>query len=134
MNASEDFLVAEPTDQRTTYRGYVITYDPPPIPDRRWDWHFQHKEFDGAPDGGDHRYGEAASVTDCMNEIDQQVDGGDNAHDELVAALTLIASHAGKTLISVEHGQPYSIGANAAFEQLAGIAADALAKAAPVTA
>lgn len=68
--AAEDYLVAEPDDQRITYRGYVVTYDPPPIPDRRWDWHFAHEQFDGAPDAGDRRHGDAASLTDAMHEID----------------------------------------------------------------
>lgn len=65
---AEDLAVAtEPTDQRITYRGYLITYDPPPIPDRRYDWHFQHEHFCGP---GDNRNGHAASLDDCMCEID----------------------------------------------------------------
>lgn len=42
-------------------------------------------------------------------------------------ALMLIAANKGKTLLSVEHGQPYSIGANAAFEECASLAEVALA-------
>jgi hypothetical protein len=53
-----------------TYRGYRITFDPPPIPDRRFDWHFAHEQFDGAPDSGDNRSGHAASLADCIREID----------------------------------------------------------------
>ena len=41
-------------------------------------------------------------------------------------ALHLIAAFKGQTLISVEHGQPYSIGANAAFEECASFASSAL--------
>lgn len=66
----DDDFTLEPTDERITYRGYVITYDAPPIPDRRWDWHFVHENYDGAPDSGDHRHGDAASLTDAMCEID----------------------------------------------------------------
>jgi len=73
---AEDIVAAtEPTDQRITYRGYVITYDPPPIPDRRWDWQFQHEQFDGAEDSRDNRYGQAASLTDCFCAIDEVEDG-----------------------------------------------------------
>lgn len=62
-----------------TYRGYRITYDPKPIPDRRWDWDFVHEDYDGAPnypgDGpGDHRCGNAASVEACRAEIDMLED------------------------------------------------------------
>lgn len=65
---AEDIAAAtEPTDRRIVYRGYVITYDPPPIPDRRWDWQFQHEQFCGE---GDERNGQAASLTDAMCEID----------------------------------------------------------------
>ena len=72
---SEDYMAIEPTDQRISYRGYVITYDPPPVPVREWDWHFVHEQFDGAPDAGDYRCGDAASLTDCMCEIDLIEDG-----------------------------------------------------------
>lgn len=61
----------EPFDEVLTYRGYTIRYDPPPIPDRRWDWQFQHDQFDGAEDSGDRRYGQAASPQDCMYAIDE---------------------------------------------------------------
>jgi hypothetical protein len=64
----EDYLTTELVDQRITYRGYVITYDPPPIPDRRWDWQFQHEQFCG---DGDERNGQAASLTDAMYAIDE---------------------------------------------------------------
>ena len=41
-------------------------------------------------------------------------------------ALMLIGALKGKTLLSIEHGQPYSIGANAAFEECASFANAAL--------
>lgn len=44
-------------------------------------------------------------------------------------ALLIIAACKGKTLISVELGRPYTIGANAAFEECAAWAEAALAQA-----
>lgn len=66
---------AGPTVDLTTqgpirYRGYTITYDPPPIGTRAFDWSFEHDDFDGAPDAGDRRCGHAASVAACRAEID----------------------------------------------------------------
>ena len=40
--------------------------------------------------------------------------------------MEFIAAHKGKTLISTEHGEGYSHGANAGFEQLASAAEDAI--------
>lgn len=59
----------------TTYRGYHIYYDPPPIPVRTCDWHFVHDDYDGAPNDydegpADHRCGSAASEQACREEID----------------------------------------------------------------
>jgi hypothetical protein len=54
-----------------SYRGYVIYYDPPPIPDRRYDWHFYHRHYDGE---GDPRHGDAASLGAAMAEIDEQIE------------------------------------------------------------
>lgn len=33
------------------YRGWHISYDPPPIPDRRFDWRAVHDEYDAWNDG-----------------------------------------------------------------------------------
>ncbi len=32
-------------------------------------WEFVHDDYDGAPDSGDHRCGQAATVEDCIDEI-----------------------------------------------------------------
>ncbi len=48
--------------------------------------------------------------------------------DRYRKALEFIAAHAGQTLISTEHGQPYSIGANVAFDTMADVAQEALKK------
>ena len=59
----------------TTSRGYHILYDPPPIPDRRWDWRFWHDDYDGAEDAHDHRAGYAPSLSEAKREIDELVHG-----------------------------------------------------------
>lgn len=48
--------------------------------------------------------------------------------NEMAKALRFIAAHAGQTLLSMEYGQPYSIGAHDAFNQMAEVATDVLAK------
>ena len=54
-----------------SYRNYVVQPDPPPIPDRSYDWNFHHDDFDGAPDSGDTRCGYAASPQACYDAIDE---------------------------------------------------------------
>lgn len=34
------------------------------------DWSWVHKDFDGAPDGNDNRYGYGSSIEDCKTQID----------------------------------------------------------------
>lgn len=48
------------------YRDFDIRYDPPPIPDRRWDWQWHHKDFDL----DDNRCGESASLEAAKADID----------------------------------------------------------------
>lgn len=64
----------------------------------------------------------ARTVAEKAFALRESEHGGEGWRD----ALELIAAFKGKTLISVEHGRPYSIGANDAFEQAADIAATAL--------
>jgi hypothetical protein len=45
---------------------WIIDYDPPPIPSRKCDWHFRHKDFDGP---GDYRQGHGSSYEDCLDQI-----------------------------------------------------------------
>lgn len=54
-------------EEPPTYRGYHISYDPPPIPYRGFDWHFVHQDYDE----GDNRYGSCASEAECRAEIDE---------------------------------------------------------------
>lgn len=56
------------------YRDFQIIYWPPPIPIRRWDWHFAHLEFCG---DGDNRHGDAGSLEEAKQEIDRWHDEGD---------------------------------------------------------
>lgn len=53
----------------TTYRGWTIRYDPPPIPTRNCDWAFVHDDYDGP---GDSRCGHAASLEAAKAEIDER--------------------------------------------------------------
>lgn len=50
------------------YRGYIIQFDPPPIPIRSMDWHYVHENYDGPEDS---RHGHAASYQACKDEIDE---------------------------------------------------------------
>lgn len=61
------------------YRGYTLSLDPKPIPDRSHDWDFSHEDFDGAPDSGDNRCGKARSLEDACRQIDdmQEVEQGE---------------------------------------------------------
>jgi hypothetical protein len=49
------------------YRGYIITWE------GRSDFMFAHVDYDGAPDGGDHRCGWTQSLGAAMAEIDEQI-------------------------------------------------------------
>lgn len=57
------------------YRGYHIYPNPVNIA-ASVDWCYAHKDFDGAPDAGDNRYGYAASIEACKAEIDERLDDG----------------------------------------------------------
>lgn len=56
------------------YRGWLIDFDPPPIPTRNCDWHFRHEDFDGI-EAPDDRYGHAASLDEAKAEIDEREGG-----------------------------------------------------------
>jgi hypothetical protein len=74
------------------YRRYSIRYDRKPL-SGFGDWTFSHVDYDGAPDGGDHRVGYGETVKDCREEIDAQYEdleldeNGDYTRD----GLTLLA-------------------------------------------
>jgi hypothetical protein len=56
------------------YRGYIIKYDPKPIPDRGFDWDYYHEDYDGAPDSGDRRCGAVATMADAKDMIDELIE------------------------------------------------------------
>lgn len=56
------------------YRNWQICYDPPPIPDRRYDYTVTHIDYDGPEDG---RCFTAASIQEAKELIDEYGDGGD---------------------------------------------------------
>ena len=64
----------EYTANGVVYGPWTIYFDPPPIPTRECDWHYVHKDFDGAPDANDNRCGSAASFAACLNECDEMED------------------------------------------------------------
>ena len=39
-----------------TYRGWIISYDYPPIPTRAFDWSATHPDYDGAEDANGNRH------------------------------------------------------------------------------
>lgn len=60
------------------YRGYLITYDPPPIPTRNCDWHWRHGDLDL----DDNRYGHSGSLADAKADIDAQIwESGEDEDD-----------------------------------------------------
>lgn len=52
------------------YRHYKIWRDPPPVPTRAWDWHYQHDDIDL----DDNRYGHCATLEACKGEIDDAIE------------------------------------------------------------
>ena len=51
------------------YKGYTIEHEPKPIPDRYCvDWNYCHDDYDGPED---RRCGNAGSLRDCMDAIDE---------------------------------------------------------------
>jgi hypothetical protein len=55
------------------YRDYLIRCDPPPIPDRRYDWEWRHVDYDGDPESSDDRAGRCASLAEAVLAIDSQM-------------------------------------------------------------
>ncbi len=48
--------------------GWTITYNPKPIPDRKFDYDFYHEDYDGVEDGNK-LAGAAASIEDAIEQI-----------------------------------------------------------------
>lgn len=58
------------------YGDWSITYDPPPIPLRMYDYSFVHKNYDGAPDAYDDRCGQAGSYDEAKRLINEMENEG----------------------------------------------------------
>jgi hypothetical protein len=54
----------------TRYRDFWIDYNPAPIPNGP-NYCYSHKDFDGAPDSGDQRYGWAHTLQEACDAIDE---------------------------------------------------------------
>jgi hypothetical protein len=63
------------------YKGYFISYDPPPTPVRHWDWRYVHEDYDGPKDG---RCGAAACLDDAKQQIDDLVMWDEDAKERKV--------------------------------------------------
>jgi hypothetical protein len=50
------------------YKGYKIYHGGYMEP-----FAFVHDDYDGAPDAHDHRHGEAKSIEDCIDQIEEQI-------------------------------------------------------------
>lgn len=57
--------------QDIEYRGYRISYDPPPIPTRNCDWQWSHRDYDGE---GDPRHGFSPSEQQAKADIDELIE------------------------------------------------------------
>lgn len=62
------------SEQRQTYKGYTIGYQPPAVQAREWDWWFEHEDYDGTPDAYDSRSGYGPSAEACRAQIDDQIE------------------------------------------------------------
>jgi hypothetical protein len=68
-----------------TYRDFIISRtDPvPPIPGwQKFKFQYVHKNYDGAPDSGDHRAGNAPTIDACKREIDELLDAASPTNED----------------------------------------------------
>lgn len=70
-------------NDRIEYRGFIITYDPPPIPTRSYDWQWMSDDYDGAPDSTDTRAGRSASLDEARADIDEWWADYENGDEQL---------------------------------------------------
>lgn len=57
-----------------TYRGWLISFDCPPIPWREFDWSATHPDYDGAHDAHDYRVVRGRTRGDVIAAIDAWYD------------------------------------------------------------
>lgn len=68
MLAAQQFSgAASDPSHEELYRGFVISFYAPPIPDRSSDWQWVHFDYDGPEDN---RCGHAASLSAARAEVD----------------------------------------------------------------
>ena len=71
-----------------TYRGWSISYDPPPIPARNCDWQAVHPDYDASWEGEETGWTDnglkaaAASREDLIAEIDELQDEWEEANSK----------------------------------------------------
>jgi hypothetical protein len=68
------------TAPRNTHRGWLISWDYPPIPVRDFDWSATHPDYDGAEDANDNRHVHAATLEGVIAEIDAWIE--ENSEDQ----------------------------------------------------
>lgn len=59
--------ICEIMNENINYRGYIISFWAKPIPVRKFDYDYQHNDYDL----DDHRAGSAESIEACKLEIDE---------------------------------------------------------------
>jgi hypothetical protein len=52
------------------YKGWLVSFDHPPIPCRQFDWSATHPDYDGAEDSNDERVIQAATRDELVAAID----------------------------------------------------------------
>jgi len=80
LEALNVVLVGNSKKKGYKYRDFDIGYAPPPIPTRSVNWCACHKDFDGAPDSGDHRCFYGPSAEDVERQVDEWHELNDSAH------------------------------------------------------
>lgn len=58
------------TTKGVDYGDWHIYYEPVPGPGNAW--HYYHDDYDGAPDGNDHRCGTCNTFVECIIEINEE--------------------------------------------------------------
>ena len=71
------------TTERIEYRGFIITFDPPPIPTRAYDWRWVAEDYDSAPDSPDDRAGASASLDAAKADVDAWWDDYEDGDEQL---------------------------------------------------
>lgn len=58
-----------------------VRYDPPPIPDRQYDWHAILDDYDGAPDAGHQPVGHGPTMEDAVLDLLERLE--DDQHERV---------------------------------------------------